>query len=62
MASVKEAAEAAGMGKPSSSQIVRLELSDGDTAVVYQQESPGMLRRLLASLHGGIYAVVEYFD
>lgn len=62
MASVKEAAEAAGMGKPSSSQIVRLELSDGDTAVVYQQESPEMLRRLLASLHGGIYAVVEYFD
>lgn len=62
MASVKEAAEAAGMGKPSSSQIVRLELSDGDTAVVYQQENPGLFRRLLASLHGGIYAIVEYLD
>lgn len=62
MASVKEAAEAAGMGKPSSGQIFRLELSGGDSAVVYQKEEPGLFSRLLSSLHGGIYAVVEYFD
>ena len=59
---VKEAAEAAGMSKPSNSQIYYVDLSDGDSAVVYQQEEPGVLSRLLTSLNHGIYAVVEYFD
>ncbi|WP_455582076.1 hypothetical protein [Dysosmobacter sp.] len=59
---VKEAAESAGMSKPSSSQIYYIDLSDGDSAVVYQQAEPGVLSRLLASLHHGIYTVVEYFD
>ena len=59
---VKEAAEAAGMSKPSSSQIYYVDLSGGDSAVVYQQEEPGILSRLLTSLNHGIYAVVEYFD
>ena len=62
MASVKEAAEQAGMGKPSSSQITYIDLSDGDSAVVYQKEDPSVLDKLLASLNHGIYAVVEYFD
>ena len=38
MASVKEAAEAAGMSKPSSTQMSRLDLSEGDSAVAYQQK------------------------
>ncbi len=58
---VKEAAEAADMGKPSSSQIYYVDLSDGDNAVVYQKEDPSVLSRLLTSLDHGIYAVVEYF-
>ena len=62
MASVKEAAAAAGMRKPSASQICPLDLSGGDSAVVYQKEEPGFFSRLLSSLHGGVYAVVEYFD
>lgn len=62
MASVKEAAEAAGMGKPSSTQMDRLDLSEGDSAVAYQQKEPGLLSRMLTSLHGSVYAVVEYFD
>ena len=62
MASVKEAAEAAGMGKPSSTQMDRLDLGEGDSAVAYRQERPGLLRRILASLHGGVCAVVEYFE
>ena len=62
MASVKEAAEQAGMGKPTSSQITYIDLSDGDSAVVYQKEDPSVLDKLLASLNHGIYAVVEYFD
>ena len=60
--SVKEAAEAAGMSKPSSSQIYYIDLSDGDSAVVYQQAEPGVLSRLLTSLHHGFYTVVEYFN
>ena len=59
---VKEAAEAAGMSKPGSSQIYYIDLSDGDSAVVYQQSDPGVLSRLLTSLHHGFYAVVEYFN
>ena len=59
---VKAAAEAAGMTKPSASQIYYVDLSGGDSAVVYQQEEPGVLSRLLTSLNHGIYAVVEYFD
>ncbi len=59
--SVKEAAEAAGMSKPSS-QIYYIDLSDGDSAVVYQQAEPGVLSRLLTSLHHGFYTVVEYFN
>ena len=62
MASVKEAAEAAGMSKPSSTQTSLLDLSAGDSAVAYQQKEPGLLGRILSSLHGGVYAVVEYFD
>ena len=59
---VKEASEAAGMSRPSSGQIGYIDLSDGDTAVVYQQEEPGFFSQLLSSLNHGIYAVVEYFD
>lgn len=62
MASVKEAAEAAGMSKPSSTQMSRLDLSTGDTAVAYRQKEPGLIDRILSALHGGVYAVVEYFD
>lgn len=62
MASVKEAAEAAGMAKPSGTQTGHLDLSAGDAAVAYRQKEPGLLSRILSSLHGGVYAVVEYFD
>ena len=62
MASVKEAAEAAGMSKPSSTQMSHLDLSAGDSAVAYRQREPGLFRRILSSLRGGVCAVVEYFD
>lgn len=62
MATVKEVAAAAGMAKPTSSQITYLDLDSEDSAVVYQTESPSLLDRMLSSLHHGIYAVVEYFD
>lgn len=59
---VKEAADAAGMSRPTSGQIDYIDLSDGDMAVVYQQEEPGLISRVLSSLNHGVYAVVEYFD
>jgi cell division protein FtsL len=61
LSTVKEVAEAAGMTKPSSSQVYYVDLSDGDSAVVYRQEEPGVLSRLLTSLNHGVYAVLEYF-
>lgn len=62
LATVKEAAEAAGMSKPSNSQICYVDLSGGDSAVVYQQEEPNVLAKVLTSLSHSVYAVVEYFD
>lgn len=62
MAAVKEAAAAAGMGKPSGSQVGYIDLSEGDSAEEYQKEDPSLLSRLLTSLNHGVYAVVEYFD
>ena len=62
LATVREAAEAAGMAKPSASQICYLDLSEGDSAVVYQTESPSTLTRVLTSMHHGASAVVEYFN
>lgn len=59
---VKAASEAAGMSRPTSGQIDYIDLSDGDTAVVYQQEEPGLVSQVLSSLNHGVYAVVEYFD
>ena len=59
---IKEAAESAGMSKPSSSQIYYIDLCEGDSAVVYEEAEPSLLSQLLDSLHHGVYAVVEYFD
>ena len=62
LTSVKEAAAAAGMTKPSNRQSCYVDLSGGDSAVVYQQEETSVLTRVLTSLGHSVYAVVEYFD
>ena len=62
MATVKEVAAAAGMAKPTSSQITYLDQDSEDSAVVYRTETPSVFSRILSSLHHGVYAVVEYFD
>ena len=61
LTTVREAAEAAGMTKPSTSQICYLDMAGGDSAIVYQQEKPSVLSSVLTSLNHGVYAVVEYF-
>lgn len=62
LANVREAAEAAGMSKPSSSQICYLDISGGDSVVIYEKEEPGFLDRLKETLSHSVYAVVEYFQ
>ena len=62
LATVKEMAEAAGMSKPSSSQVSYLNLSAGDQAIVYEQESNSALAGVLTSVGGGVSALVEYFS
>ena len=62
LAAVQEAAEAAGMVKPGSSQISYIDLSEGDSAVVYRKETPSAMSRVLTSLHYGAASVVEYLD
>ena len=62
LTSVKEAAAAAGMTKPSNSQICYVDLSGGDSAVVCQQEDPGVLSAAAARISEGFGALLEYFD
>jgi len=62
LATVQEAAAAAGMAAPSASQVCYLDLTGGDSAVVYQKENASLFSRALTTLHHGVYAVVEYFD
>ena len=62
LANVREAAEAAGMSKPSASQICYLDISGGDSVVIYEKEEPGLLDRLKETLSHSVYTVVEYFQ
>lgn len=61
LASVKAAAESAGMSQPSESQIYYIDLPGEDQAVSYGGESGGVLDRFLASMGWDVYAVMEYF-
>ena len=61
MATVKEVASAAGMSKPGSSQIYYVDLSDGDSAAVYQKEDPGILTKIAAAVRHSAASVKEYF-
>ena len=61
LTTIKEAAAAAGMSKPSSSQVYYIDLSESDSVVVYQQKSTNVLSKVFSSLGQGACAVVEYF-
>lgn len=61
LATVKEAAEASGMTKPSASQIYYVDLSAPDNVVVYQQAESNVLSRLMTSFGHAADSVVEYF-
>ncbi len=60
--SVKEAAEAAGMTKPSPSQIYYIDLSSPDTVVLHQEETVGFWGSVADTLGRSFLSVVEYFN
>ena len=60
LATVKAAAEEAGMSKPTSGQVQYIDLSGSDTAVVYGDE-PGMVVKAISSLKDGARSIWEYF-
>ena len=58
---VESAATAAGMSKPSSSQIYYLDMTTPDSASVYEPGSGNVLESVFSVLGERVYAVVEYF-
>ena len=61
LATVKAAAEAAGMSKPSSGQIQYIDLSGDDSVTLYKAESSAALGGLLDKVERGWDYVLEYF-
>ena len=61
LATIKAAAEEAGMSKPSAGQIQYIDLSGSDTAVVYGDE-PGVVEKAASSLKEGALSLWEYFS
>ena len=61
LAAIKEAAEAAGMAKPSASQICYVDLSAPDNVVLYARTDETVLGRVFAAVGQDIASVVEYF-
>ena len=58
---LESAAAAAGMSKPSPSQIFYLDMAVPDSASVYTVENENVLGKLFSSVGKGLYSVVEYF-
>ena len=59
---VKAAAAAAGMSKPSPSQINYIDLSAPDSVELCQTPNVSVLSRAFTSLGHGVFSVVEYFS
>ena len=62
LATVKEAAQAAGMRQPDDSQIYYIDLPGEDQVVSYGSEDTSVLSRFFAAVGRNIYAAVEYFS
>lgn len=61
LAAIKEAAEAAGMAKPSASQICYVDLSAPDNVVLYRCAEANVLSRVFTAVGQDAMSVVEYF-
>ncbi len=62
LSAVKEAAEAAGMYKPSSSQVYYIDLSAPDSVQVFETKDNSVLSRIFTSFGQGVVSAVEYFS
>ncbi len=62
LSAVKEAAEAAGMYKPSSSQVYYIDLSAPDSVQVFEANNTSVLSRIFTSFGQGVVSAVEYFS
>ena len=60
LATIKAAAEEAGMSKPSAGQIQYIDLSGADTAVVYG-DAPGIVEKTVDALKDKALSLWEYF-
>ena len=60
LATIKAAAEDAGMSKPTSGQIQYIDLSGADTAVVCGGE-PGLMEKAASTVKEGALSLWEYF-
>ena len=58
---VESTARAAGMSKPSPSQIYYIDMGTEDSASVYAAQEYNVLDRVFSSFGQGFYSVVEYF-
>ena len=58
---VEGAALAAGMSKPSPSQIYYLDTNAADRALIYTPQKETALDQIVSSLKQGVYSVVDYF-
>lgn len=61
LATIKEAAEAAGMAKPSASQVCYVDLSAPDSVVLYARTDETVLGRVFTAVGQDVASVVEYF-
>jgi cell division protein FtsL len=61
LSAIKNAAEAAGMAKPSASQVYYIDLSAPDSVVLYQGADANLLERVFASVGQDVFSLVEYF-
>ena len=61
LTAIKEAAEEAGMAKPSASQIYYIDLSAPDNVVLYRHTEANAFSRVLGSVERGLTSFVEYF-
>ncbi len=61
LAAIKEAAEAAGMAKPSASQICYVDLSTPDNVVLYRCADETVFARVFTAVGHDVGSIVEYF-
>ncbi|MBQ1603596.1 MAG: hypothetical protein II045_04250 [Oscillospiraceae bacterium] len=61
LSAIKEAAEAAGMSKPSAAQVYYVDLSAPSNVVIYQPAQASVLSRIFTALGQNVSSMVEYF-